>query len=118
MSRCIALGSRILLAALLVVGCLVMLLPHGPFTRAPGDERDQQAASEQADGGIMITASHNPADYNGLKLVRESARPISADTGLVDIRGIAERDEGRGTESTGTRRSLDVFDDYIGHMIS
>ncbi|HEX5764739.1 MAG TPA: phosphomannomutase, partial [Woeseiaceae bacterium] len=43
----------------------------------------------QADGGIMVTASHNPADYNGLKLVREQARPISGDTGLVDIRKIA-----------------------------
>ena len=37
------------------------------------------------DGGIMVTASHNPADYNGLKLVREGARPISADTGLKEI---------------------------------
>src|SRR5690606_13847997 len=44
----------------------------------------------QADGGIMVTASHNPADYNGLKLVREQARPISGDTGLVDIRKLAE----------------------------
>jgi phosphomannomutase len=33
----------------------------------------------------MVTASHNPADYNGLKFVREEARPISADTGLKDI---------------------------------
>lgn len=36
-------------------------------------------------GGIMVTASHNPADYNGLKMVRSGARPISADTGLADI---------------------------------
>ena len=35
----------------------------------------------KADGGIMVTASHNPADYNGLKFVREEARPISADSG-------------------------------------
>lgn len=37
------------------------------------------------DGGIMITASHNPKEYNGLKLVRKEARPISGDTGLKDI---------------------------------
>ena len=47
----------------------------------------------EADGGIMVTASHNPADYNGLKLVREEARPISADSGLADIRVLAEADE-------------------------
>ena len=39
-----------------------------------------------AAGGIMVTASHNPMDYNGLKLVREGARPISGDTGLFTIR--------------------------------
>src|SRR6185312_11802842 len=38
-----------------------------------------------AAGGIMVTASHNPIDYNGMKLVREGARPISGDTGLRDI---------------------------------
>ena len=40
----------------------------------------------QADGGVQITASHNPADYNGMKLVRAGARPISGDSGLFDIR--------------------------------
>lgn len=40
----------------------------------------------ELDGGIVVTASHNPSDYNGMKLVREQARPISADTGLNDIR--------------------------------
>ena len=37
--------------------------------------------SEALDGGIMVTASHNPPDYNGMKFVREGSRPISADTG-------------------------------------
>ncbi|MDO4896765.1 MAG: phosphomannomutase CpsG [Moraxella sp.] len=44
-------------------------------------------------GGIEVTASHNPINYNGLKMVREHSRPISADTGLADIRSIAERGE-------------------------
>lgn len=41
------------------------------------------------DGGIEITASHNPMDYNGMKLVRQGARPISGDTGLRDIQCLA-----------------------------
>ncbi|MFO1431374.1 MAG: phosphomannomutase [Candidatus Competibacteraceae bacterium] len=45
------------------------------------------------DGGIMITASHNPIDYNGMKLVREDARPISGDSGLNTIQQLAESAE-------------------------
>lgn len=71
----------------------------------------------KADGGIMVTASHNPADYNGLKLVREEARPISADTGLSDIRGLAESDE-RHTGPDGRREETEIFDAYIQHMLS
>jgi phosphomannomutase len=49
-----------------------------------------QDAGEKMDGGIMITASHNPKDYNGMKLVREFSKPISGDTGLNDIKLLAE----------------------------
>ncbi|MFU8819753.1 MAG: phosphomannomutase, partial [Desulfurivibrio sp.] len=42
-----------------------------------------------ADGGIMVTASHNPADYNGMKLVRHGSRPISGDSGLNEIGALA-----------------------------
>ena len=69
-----------------------------------------------ADGGIMVTASHNPADYNGLKLVRKEARPISADSGLADIRILAEADE-RATAGGGKRTGVDIFDNYIEHML-
>ena len=43
----------------------------------------------KADGGIMVTASHNPADYNGMKLVQTGARPISGDSGLNEIGALA-----------------------------
>ncbi|MBD8512233.1 phosphomannomutase CpsG [Photobacterium sp. CAU 1568] len=45
------------------------------------------------DGGIEVTASHNPINYNGMKLVREDAKPISGDSGLYDIKTLAEKNE-------------------------
>lgn len=45
----------------------------------------------RTDGGIQVTASHNPSQYNGMKLVREQARPISNDNGLLEIKALAEQ---------------------------
>ena len=84
-----------------------------------GTEMVYFATSElSADGGIMVTASHNPADYNGLKLVREEARPISADTGLEDIRKLAESDERAVAAASGTRTTVDIFDAYVEHLLT
>ena len=84
-----------------------------------GTEMVYFATSElEADGGIMVTASHNPADYNGLKLVREEARPISADTGLQDIRERAEKDERAVATNRGTRTTTSIFDKYISHLLT
>ena len=75
-------------------------------------------ADLKADGGIMVTASHNPADYNGLKLVREDARPISGDTGLEDIRHLAESDERLLAADAGKRVSTEIFGAYIEHLLT
>ena len=75
-------------------------------------------SSLNASGGIMVTASHNPADYNGLKIVREQARPVSADSGLADIKALAESDDRRMASSPGTVQVTDVLDDYVAHMLT
>jgi len=69
------------------------------------------------DGGIMITASHNPSDYNGFKFVRHGARPISADSGLVDIRQIAETGAFSPPTRTGELIATDLRDAYISHLL-
>ena len=72
----------------------------------------------ESDGGIMVTASHNPADYNGLKLVREQSKPISADTGLMDIKSIAEGDKRTLSHTKGTRKEQDVSERYVERLLS
>jgi phosphomannomutase len=72
----------------------------------------------EADGGIMVTASHNPADYNGLKIVREQAKPVSADTGLQDIRAMAESDERQMADRRGRHGPINIFQPYIEHLLS
>jgi phosphomannomutase len=72
----------------------------------------------EADGGIMVTASHNPADYNGLKLVREQSKPISADTGLFDIQRLAERDNRLKSDRSGTCKERDVSEGYVDRLLS
>jgi phosphomannomutase len=72
----------------------------------------------QLDGGIMVTASHNPPDYNGMKFVREGARPISADTGLKEIQ--AAIDAGRfpaRRAKAGTHQTLDIGARFVQHLL-
>src|SRR5712692_4781904 len=68
--------------------------------------------------GVMITASHNPGKYNGVKFCRAQAFPISLDTGLADIRDLAIRGDFSGPSSKGTVTKRDVLDDYVTHALS
>jgi phosphomannomutase len=70
------------------------------------------------DGGVMVTASHNPADYNGLKLVREKAKPISADTGLVEIERLALSGTLAPKVVKGSVKRLDLRDAYVKQLLS
>lgn len=74
--------------------------------------------SEQMDGGIMVTASHNPPDYNGMKFVREQSRPISGDTGLKDIQRLAEAGNFEEPAKQGALIHLDTRRKYIEHLLS
>ncbi len=71
----------------------------------------------EMDGGIVVTASHNPKDYNGMKFVREGSRPISGDTGLFDIKALAEKGGFPEVADKGSVHSLDVADAYIDHLL-
>ncbi|GAA5317409.1 MAG: colanic acid biosynthesis phosphomannomutase CpsG [Candidatus Pelagadaptatus aseana] len=71
----------------------------------------------QVDGGICVTASHNPKDYNGMKLVREGSRPISGDTGLNDIKAMAEVNQFTKAEQRGSLTRLDTRGDYVQHLL-
>nr|VFK41193.1 MAG: phosphomannomutase/phosphomannomutase / phosphoglucomutase [Candidatus Kentron sp. TC]VFK56580.1 MAG: phosphomannomutase/phosphomannomutase / phosphoglucomutase [Candidatus Kentron sp. TC] len=70
------------------------------------------------DGGIEVTASHNPVDYNGMKLVSRGARPISGDSGLRDIRRIAEDRNFTSPGARGSLTRLSILDDYVEHLLA
>jgi phosphomannomutase len=70
------------------------------------------------DGGIVVTASHNPKDYNGMKLVRDASKPISGDTGLKDIEALAEANEFPPVAERGTLADLSHLKAYIAKLVS
>ena len=78
-------------------------------------------AHYQTDGGVTISASHNPAMYNGMKLVRQHAAPLSADTGLFKVRDAVENGspfEKQKGRCRGTFQSLLFLNAYLAHLRS
>ena len=69
------------------------------------------------DGGIAVTASHNPKDYNGMKFVREDSKPISGDTGLLDIKALAESANFDAVDKQGALSGLDAAEAYVEHLL-
>lgn len=74
----------------------------------------------KTDGGCVVTASHNPIDYNGLKMVREGSKPISGDTGLLEIKRLAEENNFAPVDSSkrGSYRQESTLDAYVQHLLS
>lgn len=70
------------------------------------------------DGGICVTASHNPKDYNGMKFVREQSKPISGDTGLNDIKSLAEQNIFEPVINKGQVTKQSTRPAYIKHLLS
>ncbi|MGF1548227.1 MAG: phosphomannomutase [Thiotrichales bacterium] len=70
------------------------------------------------DGGIMVTASHNPIEYNGLKLVRRDAQPVSGDSGLFDIRDLAQAGEFAPAARPGSITPLQARPAYLEHLLT
>lgn len=76
-----------------------------------------QTFHRQTAGGVMVTASHNPMDYNGMKLVREQSRPISGDSGLFEVRDFAAASTPMPVGSGDVRLDADKSA-YIAHLLS
>ena len=70
------------------------------------------------DGGIMVTASHNPIDYNGMKLVKSDSRPISGDDGLNEIKQLAEKNVFKTINNIGDYEKINLKAEYINHLLS
>ncbi len=70
------------------------------------------------DGGIMITASHNPPEYNGMKIQKENAMPIFSENGLFEIRDMVLSGDLKKSGEKGNVEKVNVMDDYINEVVS
>ncbi len=69
-------------------------------------------------GGIAVTASHNPKDYNGMKFVRAESKPISGDSGLKEIQAMAEANDFTPAATEGSYEQVSTIDAYVEHLLT
>ena len=69
-------------------------------------------------GGAMVTASHNPGEYNGIKFCREQAKPIGEESGLFEIRDLAQKNDFTPSQNEGGLVEKDVVEAWIEHALS
>jgi phosphomannomutase len=69
------------------------------------------------DGGVAVTASHNPKEYTGMKIVRRGALPVGGESGLLEIRDRALKGFGEAT-AAGSVREVDIWPDYVERVLS
>jgi phosphomannomutase len=70
------------------------------------------------DGGIAVTASHNPKEYTGMKIVRRGALPVGGDSGLLDVRTRALADDADATRTAGTIEPYDIWPAFVDRVLS
>lgn len=76
------------------------------------------AATLPVDGGVTITASHNPREYNGMKMVKENAIPIAGESGVYEIRDVVKEGYEIQVEDKGVITKEAIMDAYIAHCLS
>ena len=70
------------------------------------------------EGGIMVTASHNPKEYTGMKIVRRGALPVGGESGLLDVRDRALSDTAQASERRASAQTYDIWPEYIARVLS
>ncbi|MEX1024097.1 MAG: phosphomannomutase/phosphoglucomutase [Planctomycetota bacterium] len=73
-------------------------------------------ATQDCDGGLIVTASHNPGEYNGMKLCRAGAEPISMTTGIADLERMCQEPTPAPVAEPGGERSIELLDEYADHV--
>src|SRR5437762_4465408 len=89
------------------------------YRKIPTDTLYFAVARDRHDGGVQITASHNPKQYNGMKLVRAEAFPLSGDAGIGEIRDMIAQDKlPPAAPSRGAVTTSNIVDTYVEHVMS